>query len=498
MSRKIFCILISWWLVVPLHAKVHRIVVLHTNDLHAHLAASGRSAGAAAIAGYFKQVRAEERNVLVLDAGDYLQGPPISAATKGRAVFEVMDLMGYSSLTLGNHEFDYGAESLQQGIDLLEETPIISCNVLYQGKPLLPPSFIISIGELKVAVVGGLGGGLYHSISAKCIAGFEFLPLAAEIQRQATRLNEKADLVIAITHQGFDRDLEMAERVRGIDVIIGGHDHGWHDSAKMVGVIKDAAAGEKDRRQTVVASAAPYGKAVGRLELFYDDETDKLVDFKFRLVTAAELAEVAPLGKVAEKIEEVERSLEQRFGRKLATVLEPLNRKGWEKPVGSLVADGLAWAVGAEIGLTNTGGLRDDLPAGEITVADIWKVIPFDNTICTFNVTGKQLINILERYASRRSGALQVSGLSHQLYFSNRGRAKIGECSLALQRSYRVSTTDYVCQQIEKRLGEKLDYLDTGRDWRVALEEYVTHLGVVEKPETGRIKYVEKELKIKK
>ncbi len=474
-------------MITSLGAKVHKITILHTNDLHAHISAEQGKAGAAAIAGYFKQVKKEEKNVLVLDAGDLLQGPPVSAVTKGKAVFEVVDLMGYSVLTLGNHEFDYGAEALSAAVNDLE-TPIVSCNVLYRGRPFLPSAVLVRLGELRVAVVGGLGGSLHRSIGDQHVRDFKFTRLSAALKKQVEEWRGRADLVVAITHQGFDKDLRLAEKMTGLDVIIGGHDHGWHNAAKMVGIIRDAGEGEEDRWQTVVASAAPYGKAVGHLVFSYDDQKDQVMDFEFRLVTAAELAQAEPGGAVKRKVAKIERSLTKRFGRKLAEAAERLDREGWEKSVGGFVADGLAWAVDADIGLTNAGGLRDDLAAGEVTVADIWKVSPFDNTICTFYVTGEEVVEILEGYTSRRSGALQVSGLSYSFRFAGR-KTIVTKCSLDERRRYRVSTTDYVCQQIEKRLKRSISYDNSGMDWRKALEEYAAHLGVISRPESGRIVY---------
>ena len=279
----ILVFLSSWLLIVPLSAEIHEITILHTNDLHAHVVAEEGKAGAAAIAAYFKQEKKKGAKVLALDAGDYFQGPPVSSATKGRAVFEVLDLMGYAALTLGNHEFDYGARALRDGIASVE-TPIVSCNVNYRGKPFIKGSVLVELGGLQVAVIGGLDEGMHASIGEKQIRGFEFTPLEQALRREIAAWQGKADLVVAIIHEGFERDLELAERVRGLDVIVGGHDHGWHDKAKMVGVIKDAGEGEEHRWQTVVASAAPHGKAVGRLVLSYDDSLDRVVDFEFRLV----------------------------------------------------------------------------------------------------------------------------------------------------------------------------------------------------------------------
>jgi 5'-nucleotidase len=211
------------------------LVILHTNDTHSRiepLPDTDRNfpgkGGVVRRATYIDQVRKENKNVLLFDAGDFLQGTPYFNLFKGDIEVEVMNQMGYDAATLGNHEFDYGLEVLEK-VARLAKFPIVSSNYDFSEtvlNGLIKPYIILKREGVKIGVIG-IGIQPNGLIASNNYKGVKYLdPVkTANSMAQMLRSEHNCDMVICISHLGHNPDLNMAELTKGIDIIIGGHSH---------------------------------------------------------------------------------------------------------------------------------------------------------------------------------------------------------------------------------------------------------------------------------
>ncbi len=212
-----------------------QLVILHTNDTHSRiepLPETDRSApglgGVVRRANYVNQVRSENRHVLLLDAGDFLQGTPYFNLFKGKVEVETMNLIKYDAVTLGNHEFDYGMEVLEKVVRAAH-FPIVSTNYDFSETALaemIHPYLILKKGGVRVGVMG-INIQPQGLIAANHYKGMKYLDTVTSANEMAKKLREehRCDLVVCLSHLGYTADRELAAESRGIDLIIGGHSH---------------------------------------------------------------------------------------------------------------------------------------------------------------------------------------------------------------------------------------------------------------------------------
>ena len=211
------------------------IVILHTNDTHSRIEPvpesdriAGNKGGVVRRMNYIEQVRKENKNVLLFDAGDFLQGTPYFNLFKGVVETEAMNMMRYDAVTLGNHEFDYGLEALEKVVRRAK-FPIISSNYDFSGTPLnnlIKPYLIFKKDGVKIGVIainiqpkGLIASGNYD--------GMKFLQPERVANELALKLKttDRCDMVICLSHLGYTADKRLVEQTRNIDIIIGGHSH---------------------------------------------------------------------------------------------------------------------------------------------------------------------------------------------------------------------------------------------------------------------------------
>ncbi len=212
-----------------------KVVILGTNDTHSRIeplpdndkkyAGMG---GVEARAAFIKQVRAENENVLLFDAGDFVQGTPYFNLFHGRVESEAMDMMKYNAGTLGNHEFDYGLDTLKMIIKKLKY-PIVNCNYDFSNtvmKGMIKPYIILKKFGLKIGVVG-VGVDPEGLIQKNRYEGMIFKPVISTVNFYAKILKEKerCDFVVCLSHIGYSDDIVLAQESKNIDIIIGGHSH---------------------------------------------------------------------------------------------------------------------------------------------------------------------------------------------------------------------------------------------------------------------------------
>ena len=270
MNKKYISLLFTaFFAITTLSFGQKNIVILHTNDTHSRIEPipeTDRTApdkgGVERRAVYLDQVRKENKNVLLLDAGDFLQGTPYFNLFKGKVEVEAMNLLKYDAVTLGNHEFDYGMEVLESVVKAAD-FPIISSNYDFSQTQLanfIKPYVIFNKEGVRIGVmaVNIRPSGLIASAN---YAGMKFLdPLTtANKVAQELRTQHKCDVVVCLSHLGYTDDIKLAPQTRNIDIIIGGHSHTY--------LVEPNIQKSMDNKDVLIYQTAGRGIFVGRIDV---------------------------------------------------------------------------------------------------------------------------------------------------------------------------------------------------------------------------------------
>ncbi|AWX92530.1 multifunctional 2',3'-cyclic-nucleotide 2'-phosphodiesterase/5'-nucleotidase/3'-nucleotidase [Paracoccus mutanolyticus] len=431
--------------------------VLHINDFHSRVEpinehdstcddeadAKGECFGgvarlAAKIAELRDGLRAEGQNVIVLDAGDQYQGSLFYTTYKGKDTVEFMNAIGFDAMAVGNHEFDDGPAGLQllaEGVKF----PVISGNLDVSQSPELHGkvggTVTLDVGGDKVGIVSALAMDTPETSSPgdKVIFQDDLDSLKADAQELTDAGVTK---IIALTHEGYRRDQEIAAQVPGIDAVIGGHSHtllGQMEGAEgpYPTMVKGA-----DGAEVPVATAYAYGKYLGHLVLTFDD-SGRLTRAEGQPILLD--SSVAPDARIAARVKDLAAPIEQLKQKRVAELKAPVDGsrdtcRQRECEMGNVVTEAMLDRVkgqGITIAIENGGGLRASLPAGPVTMGDVLAVLPFQNTLSTFQVSGTDIIAALENGASQyedKAGRFaQVAGLKYTVDPAAEAGARISD-----------------------------------------------------------------------
>ena len=373
------------------------IVILHTNDVHG---AIGEYAKVAALKQAYQEAGAY---VLLADAGDFIQGDPTVSASQGKTAIELMNLAGYDVAAPGNHEFDYGYPSLKP-LAGEADFPILAANVLYNDDAALgdQTTFTTTDGK-KIGIFGLDTPETATKAHPDKIKGVSFLAAqemfdCAQAQVDALKA-DGCDYIICLGHLGIDaestgnRSIDLLEKVTGIDVFIDGHSHSTLEE------IKEATNGTGKVGDTVLTSTGTKLANVGMVDISPDGTIST------SSLATSELT-VTPDAKVAARAEEIQKEIDADYGTVFAKTEvaldgEKANVRTGETNLGDLIADAMLWQAGlldegVDAAVTNGGGIRASIAAGDITKKDINTVLPFGNTLYVVKVTGAELLEALE------------------------------------------------------------------------------------------------------
>ena len=392
------------------------IVILHTNDVH------GAISGYAKVAALKDAYEARGAYVLLMDAGDFIQGDPTVSTSEGATAVELMNLAGYDVASMGNHEFDYGYQNLKD-LEADADFTIVDANVLYNGQVAFEDNVVFTAPDgTKIGVFGLDTPETATKAHPAKIQGVTFLAgedLYDCAQDQVDALEaEGCEYIICLGHLGIDeesvgnRSIDLLEEVEGIDVFIDGHSHSTLED------VKAAAGGTGKVGDTLVTSTGTKLESVGVVTIDADGTittaTTPVAD-----LTATDADVAARAAKIQAEIDKEYGTVFAKTEVALNGEKEPGNRTE-ETNLGDLICDALVWGAereGTEVdaAVTNGGGIRASIAAGDITKKDINTVLPFGNTLSIVQVTGAELLEALEAstYCTPTSigGFPQVSGI---------------------------------------------------------------------------------------
>jgi len=422
-------------------ASAFTLHVLHINDFHSRIQSinkynstcsaedetAGECFGGAArvhtaINALRDELIAAGENVIVVDAGDQFQGSLFFTTFSGGAELEFMNGIGFDAMVVGNHEFDLGPEPLLSFVEGAE-FPVIFGNADVSGDNMLAAldrdSVIVEVGGERIGILGVVAEDTAETSSPG--PGISFGNAADTLADGVAALEaEGVTKIIALTHVGVPRDLELAASVAGLDAIIGGHSHTLFSNTVEGAPPYPVMAEGVDGATVPIVQAGAYSKYLGHLVLEFDDEG---------AVTAATGdtilmdAGVEPDPGVQARIAEMSGPIDELMARKVAEIGGDIDGsretcRAMECPMGNLVADALLDRVasqGVTIAIQNGGGLRASIEGPEVTKGEVLTVLPFQNTLSTFNLSGAGIVAALENgFSEVEEGAgrfPQVAGL---------------------------------------------------------------------------------------
>ncbi|EJN04588.1 bifunctional metallophosphatase/5'-nucleotidase [Phyllobacterium sp. YR531] len=364
-------------------------------------------------------------NVIVLDAGDEFQGSLFYTTYKGDDTAEFVNAIGFDAMALGNHEFDGGPEVLGKFLDKVK-IPVISSNTQADAEPLIAgkfkPYLIKEIGGQKIGIISAL-----TTDTAEISTPGPTVKFADEIETLtklvATLKAEGVNKIIALNHTGYFEDEEIAAKVDGIDVIVGGHSHTLLSSTDPdAGGPYPTLIKNPSGREVPIVQAKAYSKYLGELKVTFDDEGNVTASSGAPILLDSS---VTPDAAIAARVAELAKPIEELKARKVADTAGEIDgsrevcRIG-ECSMGNLVADAMldrVKAQGVTIAIINGGGLRASIDAGEVTMGEVLTVLPFQNTLATFQLRGSDVVAALENGASqieKIAGRFsQVAGLKY-------------------------------------------------------------------------------------
>ena len=394
-----------------------KTVVLHTNDVH------GQVDLYAKVAALKKDYEAKGADVILVDAGDYAQGTPYVSDSQGKTAIELMNAAGYDVVTLGNHEFDYGYANLQT---IMKDAKFkVVCNIKYNGKLAFDASHVVETkGGLKVGFLGLTTPETSTKAHPAKIKGVTFMAQNAlysfATQEAANLKADGSDVVIALTHLGVDpeskpnRSTDLYANAKGIDFIIDGHSH-----TKMT---------EGENGEPIQSTETKL-KYVGVVVI---DNATKKIESNELIQLDGYANEDADTKAAADAIIT---DVDARLGAVFAKSEVELNGKRdpgvrtQETNLGDLITDALLWYATKDgkldvpadhiVAVTNGGGIRASIKAGDITMKDINTVLPFGNTVAVVYISGEKLLESLEAATQSAPTALggfpQIAGINLSL-----------------------------------------------------------------------------------
>ena len=386
---------------VPAFAAVNDdIVILYENDVHCEIA------GYSKLAALKAELKQTYNYVGVVSGGDYIQGNSLGVISKGEYVVNLMNLVGYDAVTLGNHEFDYQIARLNELVEMMDTKPICSnFNETGKSEPYFDPYTIVSYGDIDIAYIGittpstitSSSPAQFKDENGNFIYTFNSTTLYSIVQGYIDEAkNAGADYIIALSHIGYADDAiygdledieHLIKNTSGFDVVLDAHSHTVIEGTRLT---------DKGGNEVLLTSTGTKFEYIGKLTISNGELTTKLIKTADYNNTSAAvdayiqtiMDDYSVLGERVVASSNVDLIIKDEDGNRLV--------RNQETNLGDLCADAFRYATNADIGYLNGGGLRATIPAGDITYNDLLNVLPFNNTVVLAQVSGQTIKDMME------------------------------------------------------------------------------------------------------
>lgn len=475
------------------HPDFKIITVFATSDIHSHLEPyrpAGEEyviGGLAKMSRIVKDTRKRQPNTLLVDAGDAPYNTNIGNLFEGASTIEVMNEMKYDAMVLGNHDFDFPIQVMQRNAESAQ-FPFLSANTFYrEAKPsFLHSSIIKEIDGVKIGIVGVTDDESHYYTHPQNVEGISFTDHFEAAQKEVDELRGRTDIIIALAHLHGDNPL-LPARVSGIDVEIGGG--------------QDVVDFPKQIEGTWLISPGKHAEVLNQINI--QTMGGKMIGLNFAHLFMTDNLPSDP--KVNEIIDRYSSQLDQKMKQVVGTAEVPLDGERQtvrlkESNFGNALADSLRDLTGADIALQNGGGIRASIPAGDITLEQIYAALPFDNTVVMVEASGQTVWDAIEHslasYPAAAGGFLQVSGIQYTFDASKEPGARLVEVTMDGQpldknKTYKVVANDFLTGGGDKFTMLKENTVlkqKTKHYLRDAFTEYVRKNGTISPQLEGRIR----------
>ena len=444
---------------------VKRVVILCTNDEHGWMEPNEKNGGAPGLMGAWKHNLnfTFDGPFLVLSGGDMWTGPAISTLTFGKSMVEVMNAVGYSAAALGNHEFDFTVDTLRKRLSEMD-FPILAANIREKENgnraDFTVPYIIKEVNDVSIGIIGLTSLSTPFTTKPANVSDYEFTSYEDELRKIVPRVkSDGAELIIIIGHLCHDELVELAPVAHelGIPLIGGGHCHQLFDE-QFDGV-------------TLIQCGSQYDN-YAEVELFFDDLADTIISLSSSLHANTDSIRDSSVESVVKKWRNL---LDKTLSRVIGYASADIPQKSPEMQ--NMITD--SWIFvnpTAQIALTNTGGIRQSIPKGNITIEMIFGVLPFENDIVELNLTGRELLDCIHADIVFSGMVKTTDG-----YLMNDG-SRLNDDS-----TYTVLINDYLYSRadLNYKKYDKEPY-DTSINYRQPLIDWLKHIqSSVENPING-------------
>lgn len=377
-------------------------VMLFTNDFHSQIEPmDGGGGGVLRLQALVDSVRTAEPHVLLADAGDLVQGTYYFSLLNGVVEMKMLDMLKYDIRTIGNHEFDKKMSGLGDML-AMSKVPVVASNYDFSKTALaqyVVPSKILTAGKIKVGFIG-LNVRLLNLVNKTACEGVVWQDAVNVADKYAEELrNQGADIVIALSHLGYEAESDayyydkgIAKRTKHIDMIIGGHSHTTLRSAVYVT--------DTDGDQVPIVQTGSKGLNLGYAKIKLGENGKP--SFTYRLIPVNSRLDNRVDASFSSIIEDYAAEVKEKMDVKLGYAPSYINRGTPESALGNLTADGLIWIAQnlhdtkADVAIYNSGGVRANISKGNVTVGDVYAVYPFDNILSLITIKGSKLKELLK------------------------------------------------------------------------------------------------------
>lgn len=459
------------------------LTIIHTNDLKGYILPvrvrgwNARTGGYAVFASWVEEVRAENRGrgvpTLLLDSGNIFYGTPEGHFRKGETVVDLMNRVGYDAMAIGAGDFEFGYLNLVR-LAGRADFPFLASNVLRRGSTE-PAGFartclVREVNGIRIGLFGLTTGRMERDLLPGDLDRLDFREPAAAARECVESLRARgADLVVALSHLGVEENLDLARRVEGIDVIVGGH-----GNRSLRRPVREPSGG------TLVYQLEGYGRSAGRIDLWLGEGHDRVRRHRYEVFVNLERSRPHQLG-IGTRLAEIRREMGGDWDRVLGLALQDVtSERDGESPLGNLVADAIRRSAGAEVAFHDPAAVKAPLLEGNILRRDVFHVLPENRVIVAMEAKGSGIRRVLEESLEPATPFLQVSGLTARYDLSLAAGERvlgveIGASPLEDESYYTVAVTDALAMSPDFSgiLREGINWRMTGLLVREALADLI-------------------------
>jgi 5'-nucleotidase/UDP-sugar diphosphatase len=472
-----------------------KITILHTNDIHGHFLPQEATwekdkpmiGGFTALDYYVKRERQGTERSLLIDAGDLMTGTLICDmqydGVYGGALVTMMNEVGYQGWVFGNHDFDKGADNLR-GLIKLADFPVFCANFTRQNQLFAKePYHIYNLNGLRVGVIGITYHPMVGMAPPEKLDGYVSTDPVLAVNDAVKQIDSLTDLIIVLSHLGIENDRKMAQNINGVDLIVGGHSHTRLDTLERVNGV-------------LIAQTGAYCRNLGRIDLTVAGDT--VMSYYGRLIPMYTEG-ITPDPKIEALVDSFKTEIDKEYAIVIAQLHDDWKSEyRAESNIGDWLTDAMKDGMKTDVAFLNSGGIRKNLEAGPVKKMDIYEILPFDNKIVTFNLTGRQLLQIAEHNIGLErdsyQGSLQIAGLSYSWQEGSDGpkliEVKVNGAPLDTNEVYSVCSIDYVADSnSDKYFGFQVTNInDTDLGLTQLVLEAVEKAGTIDSKIEGRMK----------